>query len=63
MRNNEIWPFQGYLVNGSNQLFISCQFGFDPKTGNLTGGGVRAETKLTLSNIKAILEAAGAEIK
>ncbi|MGB9799049.1 MAG: Rid family detoxifying hydrolase, partial [Thermanaerothrix sp.] len=40
-------------------LFVSGQLGLDPATGDLVTGGVAAETRQALSNLKAILEAAG----
>ena len=42
-------------------LFVSGQLGFDPSSssGDLVEGGVAAETKRTLENIEAIVEAAG----
>ena len=50
-------PFcQGMQVG--NLLFTSAQLGIDPETGNLKDG-VEAQTKQSLSNIDAILTAAG----
>lgn len=40
-------------------LFVSGQLGLDPATGDLVSGGVAAETRQALTNLKAILEAAG----
>lgn len=40
-------------------LFVSGQLGLDPITGDLVSGGVAAETRQALTNLKAILEAAG----
>src|SRR5690606_27999878 len=40
-------------------LFVSGQLGLDPVTGDLVSGGVAAETRQALSNLKAILESAG----
>jgi len=40
-------------------VFVSGQLGLDPNTGDLATGGVAAETRQALSNLKAILEAAG----
>ena len=41
-------------------IFVAGEKGLDPRTGNIVPGGVAAETRQTLENIKAILEAAGA---
>lgn len=40
-------------------VFCSGQLGLDPATGNLVEGGVEAETRQALNNMKAILEGAG----
>jgi 2-iminobutanoate/2-iminopropanoate deaminase len=42
-------------------LFVAGQTGTDPKTGQLPDG-VAAQTKQTLENVKAIVEAAGASL-
>lgn len=42
-------------------LFVAGQTGLDPKTGKLPEG-VSAQTKQTLENVKAIVEAAGATL-
>jgi 2-iminobutanoate/2-iminopropanoate deaminase len=42
-------------------IFCSGQVGFNPATGFLVEGGVTAETRQALLNIKAILEAAGSD--
>ncbi|WP_179393859.1 Rid family detoxifying hydrolase [Lacticaseibacillus absianus] len=41
-------------------LFVSGQIGIDPATGDLVPGGVADQTAQVLSNIQAILAAAGA---
>lgn len=40
-------------------VFVAGEKGIDPKTGKIVEGGIAAETRQTLENIKAILEAAG----
>jgi 2-iminobutanoate/2-iminopropanoate deaminase len=40
-------------------VFISGQIGIDPKTGQLVEGGIEAQTKQVMTNLGAILEAAG----
>ena len=40
-------------------IFTSGQVAIDPQTGNLVSGGIEAETRQALTNIKNILEAAG----
>ena len=41
-------------------IFVAGEKGLDPRTGKIVPGGIEAETRQTLENIKAILEAAGA---
>jgi len=40
-------------------MFTAGQIGLVPETGNLIEGGIEAETRQVLTNIKNILEAAG----
>ena len=40
-------------------MFVSGQLGLDPATGALVEGGVEAETRQALKNLKVILEAGG----
>jgi 2-iminobutanoate/2-iminopropanoate deaminase len=53
-----IGPYSAATQFGS-LIFLSCQLGIDPESGNLVQGGVEAETRQVLMNIKAVLEAAG----
>ena len=48
---------QGIIANGL--VFVAGEKGVDPKTGKIVPGGIEPETRQTLENIKAILEAAG----
>jgi 2-iminobutanoate/2-iminopropanoate deaminase len=50
-------------TNFSNLLFTSGQLGFDPATTEIVKGGIEAETKQALENLKAILVAAGSDLK
>lgn len=43
-------------------IFVAGEKGLDPRTGKIVPGGIAAETRQTLENIKAILEAAGATL-
>ena len=47
----------------SKLLFVSGQLGLDPSSGDLVEGGVAAETKRTLQNIEAVVEAAGGSVR
>jgi 2-iminobutanoate/2-iminopropanoate deaminase len=40
-------------------IYTAGQVGIDPATGDLVSGGVEAETRQALNNVKNILEAAG----
>lgn len=46
-------------IRAGNQVFTAGQIGLDPKTGELVPGGIEAETRQALTNIKHILESAG----
>jgi len=48
-------------VNAGGWLYCSGQIALDPQTGQMVGGGdVAAETRQVLSNLQAVLQAAGA---
>jgi 2-iminobutanoate/2-iminopropanoate deaminase len=44
-------------------VFTAGQIGLDPVSGNIVEGGVEAETRQALTNIKNILEAAGTKLE
>jgi 2-iminobutanoate/2-iminopropanoate deaminase len=53
-----IGPYsQAIKANGF--VFVAGEKGIDPKTGKVVPGGIEAETRQTLENIRVILEAAG----
>ena len=56
-----IGPYSQGIKSGGF-IFLSGQVALDPKSGELTGGDIRQQTERTLNNIKAILEAAGANL-
>ena len=43
-------------------IYTAGQGGMDPKTGEIVAGGIEAETRQVLANIKNILEAAGSSM-
>jgi len=43
-------------------VFCSGQIGIDPATGSLVDGGIAAETRQVLTNLAAVLEAAGSSL-
>ncbi len=53
-----IGPYNQAVLTG-NTLYISGQIPMDPMTGNLIEGDIKAETRQSMENLKAILEAAG----
>lgn len=54
-------PYSQGIVYDS-LVFVAGQTGIHPSTGQLVEGGIEAETRQTLSNVKAILEAAGSSL-
>jgi 2-iminobutanoate/2-iminopropanoate deaminase len=54
-----IGPYSQGIRAGA-MVFCSGQVGLDPKTGELVGGGVEAQTRQVLANLTAVLAAAGA---
>jgi 2-iminobutanoate/2-iminopropanoate deaminase len=53
-----IGPYSQAVLAG-NMLFVSGQVAIDPPTGNLVTGDIVSETQQVMTNIKAILDAAG----
>ena len=43
-------------------VFVAGQGPIDPKTGKLTGATIQEQTRRTLENVKAVVEAAGASM-
>lgn len=46
-----------------NLVFTAGQLGLDPATNELVPGGIEAETRQSLINVKNVLEAAGASLE
>ena len=44
-------------------VYASGQIGLDPETGSLVDGGLEAETRQALSNLKMILEESGTDLE
>ena len=53
-----IGPYSQAIEHGGF-IFVSGQLPIDPATGSFPEGGVEAQTRQSLSNIKSILEKAG----
>ena len=47
-------------IKAGGFVFVAGEKGIDPATGKIVEGGIQAETRRTLENIKGILAAAGA---
>ena len=46
-------------IRAGDFVFTAGQLGIDPSTGRLAEGGVEAQARQALTNIQAVLEAAG----
>ncbi|MGH7830432.1 MAG: RidA family protein [Candidatus Binatia bacterium] len=56
-----IGPYeQAIKINGF--IYAAGQIALDPRTGNLVDGGIAAQTRQVLENLKAVLEAAGSSL-
>ena len=53
-----IGPYNQAVLKG-NMLYTSGQIAIDPKTGSLVLDNIKAETKLVMENLKAILTEVG----
>lgn len=54
-----IGPYSQAIDSGARLVFVSGQLPIDPATGAFPEGGVKEQTRQSLTNAKAILEAAG----
>lgn len=52
-----IGPYSQAVV-AAGMLYVSGQIPLDPKTGEVVSGGISAQTKQVLENLKAVVEAA-----
>jgi 2-iminobutanoate/2-iminopropanoate deaminase len=57
-----IGPYSAGVSTG-HLVFTAGQLGIDPATGKIVEGGVQAQTRQALTNLKAILEAAGSGLE
>ena len=57
-----IGPYNQAIITSGKFLFTSGQIALDPKTGNIVGSDIRAQTRRVLENLKAIVESAGSSL-
>lgn len=57
-----IGPYSAGVAYG-NFVFTAGQLGIDPQSGEIVPGGIQAETRQALTNIKNILEASGSSLE
>ena len=57
-----IGPYEQAIKIG-NFVYTAGQIPIDPKTGNFVEGGITAQTRQVLENLKAVLEAAGSSLE
>lgn len=50
-------------VKAGNLVFTAGQLGINPENSEFVPGGIEAETRQALTNLKAVLKAAGASLK
>ncbi len=59
-----IGPYsQAVAISGGSVLFVSGQIPIDPVTGSVAGSDIAVQARQSLTNIKAVLEAAGATLQ
>ena len=46
-----------------NLVFVSGQLGIDPISGSIVEGGIQAQTRTALTNLKSVLESAGSSLE
>ncbi len=55
-------PYSQAIIH-ENLLFVSGQIAFDPKKNGVISGTIEEETKLTMNNIRSILNEAGSSLE
>jgi len=56
-------PYSQGIETSGTAVYVSGQTPLDPATGNMVSGDIDAQTRQSLLNVKAVLTAAGAEMK
>ena len=57
-----IVPYSVAIATES-MVFVSGQLGIDPKSGAIVEGGIQAQTRTALTNLKSVLESAGSSLE
>ncbi len=50
-------------IKTDNLVFVSGQLGIDPAKGAIVEGGIQAQTRTALTNLKSVLESAGTSLE
>ena len=59
-----IGPYsQGIIAKPGQFIFTAGQIPFDPKTGEVVEGGIEAQTRQALENVRAVVEAGGGHME
>ncbi|MBS7314802.1 MAG: RidA family protein [Clostridiaceae bacterium] len=58
-----IGPYFQAVAASGKLVFVSGQIPVDPKTGIFAGSDIKTQTRQSLENIKAVLEAAGGSLQ
>jgi 2-iminobutanoate/2-iminopropanoate deaminase len=57
-----IGPYE-QAIKANGFIYTAGQIPIDPKTGNFVEGGITAQTRQVLENLKAVLEAGGSSLE
>ena len=49
-------------IRAGDFIYVSGQGNVDPESGNIVGGSIEEQTKVTIKNVQAVLRAAGADL-
>lgn len=58
-----IGPYSQGIVASGTMVFVSGQIPLDPATGSIVSDEIDSQTRQSLTNLKEVLAAAGAELK
>ena len=58
-----IGPYSQAVDSGAGLVFLSGQLPIDPATGVFPDGGIREQTRQSILNVRAILQAAGLDLQ